>query len=439
MQGGGIKQEQHIQTKLANLQKSIFDHNWREATSRQSLEEARNEGLVRPIVTALSDEKVRSLFNPPQRDEQPPQRQRIQQRDLDAQVQNNNNMGDVFDDNNDSGYVSDNSDLFTDPPTPPESPPSSIPHDTGTLQPDTPRTKARQKVVQINDSVDFNNALKRVNSELDSIAKAWKSHLQLERKRQNISSPKFIEMVNKSKRTTLDGMLDQRIGTPLDAVHSYLDNHGQQIDKRSLAKYNRVRERIEKAMRPIDTPKKNLNKIGFGHNHLYITGKNPSKHTYKAVPLSHQALGFGCLELPVSDMNRGIVMAKNREGHTVFSTTLPTPDAASLRKLLCHNYDQRARYSPLAIHAFSQLVNHSGLPVNRSARKYTLMHQHGRGTVIVSSVADAPHKLKTIMGSIQAGNTSHQLKSQGMQLIDMMQKHNVVNGREANVLRKQLL
>ncbi|DAC81727.1 TPA_asm: hypothetical protein, partial [Stylophora coral adintovirus] len=96
----------------------------------------------------------------------------------------------------------------------------------------------------------------------------------------------------------------------------------------------------------------------------------------------------------------------------------------SLVDLLTKRFNPKKNYSPLAVQIFRDLNKLANLPMHKSSGKAKL------GGAIFSDFKDLKDRLIKLSGSIDAGNSSIQLRNEAIEILDHLLKNNKISKKQ---------
>lgn len=198
--------------------------------------------------------------------------------------------------------------------------------------------------------------------------------------------------------------------------------------KAGLSK-NKIKNKdaIEDTTRQIDTLKKYIDRINLlaeGEKILVTQkGKGHSKRKYtqkkrNAYKIDKGQYG-GLLINPLRLLNEMVVEASDPSTGVV---VYERQGDKGIVDLLTKRYNPKGNYSPNAIQIFKDLNKLANIPIHKSSGKSKLA-----GGTIFSDFKDLKDRLIKLTGSIDAGNSSIQLRNEVIEILDHLLKKNKIS------------
>lgn len=192
------------------------------------------------------------------------------------------------------------------------------------------------------------------------------------------------------------------------------------------------KDEIEDLTRQIDTLKKYIDRINLlaeGEKILVTQkGKGHSKRKYtqkkrNAYKIDKGQYG-GLLINPLRLLNEMVVEASDPSTGVV---VYERQGDKGIVDLLTKRYIPKGNYSPNAIQIFKDLNKLANIPIHKSSGKSKLT-----GGAIFSNFKDLKDRLIKLTGSINAGNSSIQLRNEVIEILDHLLKKNKISKEQYN-------
>ena len=309
-----------------------------------------------------------------------------------------------------------------------------------------------EEVKQVKETID--DRQDRLIQKLDENQKALTQDLSLLKELDTFESPpdsptalepppkpklKIPDPHNGFSQDELDYIQTSGFPTPNEAFKQMLeddfdlDKLGDDVnDKIARAKHvkagrskNKIKNKdeIEDLTRQIDTLKKYIDRINLlaqgekilvtqkGKGHSKRKYKQKKRNAYKVNKGQYGGLFINPLKLinemfvEASDPSTGDVVYERRGDKTIVD-------------LLTKRYNPKGYYSPNALQIFTDLNKLANIPIHKSSGKSKLTG----GAVMFTNYQDMKDRLVKIVGSINAGNTSIQLRNEAIEILDYLLK-----------------